>query len=408
MKAIRLTVNGDIVTASVEPRMSLADFLRETLDLTGTHLGCEHGVCGACTLMIDGVPARSCITLAIACEGASIATIEGQDDDEIMQALRDAFSREHALQCGFCTPGMLASARDIVLRMPDATMQDIRVAMSGNLCRCTGYGGIVHAVHAVLLDRKARKVPSSPKQSIQIGPAGSGHAAATRAGGAAIDQPLPQATIPAEVNRPAVQAPLSSVTESRKPLSILQQFFTIDHPRDEVWDFFSNLGEVTSCLPGTTLLQPPRDDQVQARIRVKVGPIIAEFEGVAQVTRDAANFTGTIHGSAHDTRSRSATLGEIRYTLLEEKGGSATKVALTVGFTLTGSLAQFGRSGIVRDVVTRMTDVFAQNLKGRLNHEKGAANSCDNDARKDDELNVGSLMVSILINRIKDFFRKLF
>jgi len=100
MKTINVTVNGKIVAASVEPRTQLADFLRDALNLTGTHLGCEHGVCGACTLFIDGVPARSCITFAIACDGASITTIEGFDDDEIMRALREAFSREHGLQCG--------------------------------------------------------------------------------------------------------------------------------------------------------------------------------------------------------------------------------------------------------------------------------------------------------------------
>ncbi len=129
MKTINVTVNGKAVTASVEPRTHLADFLRDTFNLTGTHLGCEHGVCGACTLFIDGVPARSCITLAVACDGASITTIEGFDDDEIMRTLREAFSREHGLQCGYCTPGMLASARDIVMRMPDASEHDIRVAI---------------------------------------------------------------------------------------------------------------------------------------------------------------------------------------------------------------------------------------------------------------------------------------
>src|SRR5690606_4756672 len=111
-----------------EPRTQLADVLRDHLNLTGTHLGCEHGVCGACTVLIDGTPARSCISLAVACDNAQITTVEGMDDDEVMQALRAAFNQEHALQCGFCTPGMLASARDVVLRMPGATEQDIRYA----------------------------------------------------------------------------------------------------------------------------------------------------------------------------------------------------------------------------------------------------------------------------------------
>ncbi len=105
---------------TVEPRTHLADFLRDSRDLTGTHLGCEHGVCGACTILVDGAPVRSCITYAVACDGAEVATIEGLDDDEITRELRDAFQREHALQCGYCTPGMLVSARDLVLRLPDA------------------------------------------------------------------------------------------------------------------------------------------------------------------------------------------------------------------------------------------------------------------------------------------------
>src|SRR6476660_3273644 len=116
---ICVTVNGKVYERTVPFRLSLADFLREHLHLTGTHLGCEHGVCGACTVMIDGAPARSCITLAVACDGADIRTVESFDDDPVMAQLRAAFTAEHALQCGFCTPGMLATAHDIVTRLPD-------------------------------------------------------------------------------------------------------------------------------------------------------------------------------------------------------------------------------------------------------------------------------------------------
>jgi carbon-monoxide dehydrogenase small subunit len=152
--AITLTVNGETVTANVAPRQHLADFLRETLHLTGTHLGCEHGVCGACTVMIDGAPARSCIALAVACDGAEIRTVESFDDDPVMAELRAAFTAEHALQCGFCTPGMLATARDIITRLPEADEGRIRRELSGNLCRCTGYVGIVKAIARVLRERR--------------------------------------------------------------------------------------------------------------------------------------------------------------------------------------------------------------------------------------------------------------
>src|SRR3984957_10632226 len=154
MTRIELTVNGRCIKAKVAPRTHLADFLREHLLLTGTHIGCEHGVCGACTVEIDGVPARSCITHAGACDGASVRTIEGFGDDEVMAALREAFTREHALQCGYCTPGMLVTSRDIVLRLPDADEARGREELAGNLCRCTGYRGIVRAVLGVLAARK--------------------------------------------------------------------------------------------------------------------------------------------------------------------------------------------------------------------------------------------------------------
>ena len=153
-KTLRLTVNGASIACEVEPRVNLADFVREHLGLTGTHVGCEHGVCGACTLEIDGAPARSCIAYAVACDGASVRTIEGLHDDSVMGELREAFSAEHALQCGYCTPGMLVTARDIVLRLPDADDARIRKELAGNLCRCTGYVGIVRAIARVLRDRK--------------------------------------------------------------------------------------------------------------------------------------------------------------------------------------------------------------------------------------------------------------
>lgn len=156
MKSITLRVNGREVTAAVEPRTQLADFLRDQLLLTGTHIGCEHGVCGACTLEIDGAPARSCIIYAVACDKATVRTIESFDDDAVMAALREAFSVEHALQCGYCTPGMLVTARDIVLRLPNADEPRVRKELSGNLCRCTGYNGIVRAVMRVLAARGAR------------------------------------------------------------------------------------------------------------------------------------------------------------------------------------------------------------------------------------------------------------
>src|SRR5205823_14608587 len=164
MMPVSLTVNGRRISAMVEPRTHLADFLREHCRLTGTHLGCEHGVCGACTVLLDGQPVRSCITFAIACEGQEVRTIEGFEADPLMERLREAFSREHALQCGFCTPGMLISARDVVQRLPGADEDRIRRELSGNLCRCTGYLGIVRAVCSVA-NMEARAPRAAPTQT---------------------------------------------------------------------------------------------------------------------------------------------------------------------------------------------------------------------------------------------------
>jgi aerobic carbon-monoxide dehydrogenase small subunit len=154
-RRIALTVNGQATTLQAEPRTHLADLLRGDLLLTGTHLGCEHGVCGACTVEVDGAPARACLLHAGSCDGASIRTIEGFDNDPVMAQLREAFAAEHALQCGYCTPGMLVTARDIVLRLPQADAARVREELAGNLCRCTGYRGIVRAILAVLAARAA-------------------------------------------------------------------------------------------------------------------------------------------------------------------------------------------------------------------------------------------------------------
>jgi carbon-monoxide dehydrogenase small subunit len=146
---IAVTVNGAIYDAAVEPRLLLADFLRHTLGLTGTHVGCEHGVCGACTILLDGDSARSCLMFAVQADGRRIETVESLGRIGKLNALQEAFHEHHALQCGFCTPGMLMTATDLLKKYPLASDDDIRKGLSGNLCRCTGYQHIVKAIRAV-------------------------------------------------------------------------------------------------------------------------------------------------------------------------------------------------------------------------------------------------------------------
>ena len=146
MTAIHVRINGSEIADDLPPRLSLADFLRERRNLTGTHLGCEHGVCGACTVLVDGEPTRSCLTLAVTCDERAVETIEGFGGDPVIAALRRTFHQNHALQCGFCTPAMLITARDLIRRDRAGSEREIRDGLAGNICRCTGYTNIVTAI----------------------------------------------------------------------------------------------------------------------------------------------------------------------------------------------------------------------------------------------------------------------
>jgi carbon-monoxide dehydrogenase small subunit len=153
-RRIKVRVNGTLYEEEVEPRLLLADFLRQTLALTGTHVGCEHGVCGACTVLLDGDSVRSCLMLAVQADGSEIITVEGLGRIDRLAPVQEAFREHHALQCGFCTPGMLATAIDLIQKYPLASDEEIRKGLSGNLCRCTGYDHIVRAVWSLVAERK--------------------------------------------------------------------------------------------------------------------------------------------------------------------------------------------------------------------------------------------------------------
>ena len=392
MTGVALTINGRDASADVEPRMHLADFIRETQNLTGTHLGCEHGVCGACTVLIDGVPIRSCITYAVSCTNAKVTTIEGLDDDEITKELRSAFSREHALQCGYCTPGMLISARDLVLRAPEANERAIRVAMSGNLCRCTGYVGIIRAIEGVIGDRRSRGIAHLPGAGRKVlGPAGASSGPSVRTSDSK------RQSVPAHDG----SVPLAETDDLTdwKPQSTFDQSFVVNHPVDEVWHFFANVSDIAACLPGASLTGDTDGRTVAGKMRIKVGPIAAEFHGTAEIARDPATHSGSICGSGRDQRSSSATRGVVSYRLVPA-GDGATKVLLSVGYRLTGPLAQFSRSDLMQDIVGRLVAVFAQNVEARLSGAPASASTR--------ELRAGGLIFSMLAQRIKARIRRLF
>ena len=376
--AVTLTVNGRRVAAEVEPRTHLADFLREGLDLTGTHLGCEHGVCGACTLLLDGEPARSCLTLASSCDGASVTTIEGLDDDEIATELRAAFTREHALQCGYCTPGMLIAARDLVIRLPDADERRVRLGLSGNLCRCTGYVGIVRAIRAVITERRARgvaaEIPARP-----LGPIGAWQPSG---------QGISPAVAAAEVAPPMPATGSRTVPVAFDPAHSFEQSFTVPFPPDVVFAMFGRVEEVAACLPGATISSHSAPDGVEGAIRVKLGPVAATFRGAATIERDEESRSGRILGLGQETGGRSSTQGSILYRVGPGPTTGSARIDLTVGYTLKGALAQFGRPGLVRDLAGRIVAQFAAHLEARL-----AGRPADTASAS---LDTGSLLTSLV------------
>ncbi len=396
MKPVRLTVNGRVVVDSVEPRTHLADYLRERLNLTATHLRCEQGVCGACTLLIDGQPARSCITYAVLCDGAEITTVEGLEDDTIMVALRRAFSEEHGLQCGYCTPGMLVTARDIVTRLPDADQARIRTELSGNLCRCTGYVGIVRAISRVVDERRRGELASVVRQEGPLGPVG-----ARPIGLDSSRVTSAPAAAPSEKNKPSL-GEIALGLGGRQPNVETQQSFTVSRSPADVWSFFANIAHVVPCLPGASLTRPPAGEHIEGKISVKLGPITANFAGQARIIRDDARQRGVIMGAGKDQSGGSRAAGEVEY-ILEPAGNGRTQVTLAIRALLVGPLAQFGRSGIVEDLVARITEAFARNLEARL-----TGTILADDQSNQTPLEAGTLFQQVVWARLKAMVGKIF
>ena len=393
MTVVELTVNGSRISEGVEPRTHLADLLREKLSLTGTHLRCEQGACGACTLLIDGQPARSCITYAVLCEGAEITTIEGLENDPVMIALRHAFTAEHGLQCGFCTPGMLMTARDIVTRLPDADERRIRLELSGNLCRCTGYVGIVRAIRRVLEERRLGRLAIPVVEQRMLGPVGSRHAQSL-AGAAA--PPLAAAMV--GTRQVVDQGSLG--LGGKKPNIEIQRSFVIARAPTEVWNLLADVERVVPCVPGATLIDSEAD-RLQGQVTVKLGPIAATFEGEGRISRDAARRRGIIRGAGRDRLSASRATAEIEYALTAEQAGAATRIDVTVRVLLLGPLAQFGRSAIVNDMAARLTDMFARNLERRFAGAPGAQDEATA------PIAAGSLIGAVIGARMKNAFARL-
>jgi len=380
MKTITLTVNGEKITAAVEPRTHLGDFLRGHMQLTGTHLGCEHGVCGACTVLIDGAPARSCINYAVACDGQEITTIEGFGDDILMNRLRRAFNDNHALQCGFCTPGQLVSARDLLVRLDDPDEARIRKEMSANLCRCTGYMGIVNSVIEVFADKDPALLAARKQAANPVG----------------IDETDGIAARVWETSgrtAPAAGVSAASFSTSGEGWTEISQTLALAHPAAEVWQRLQDYHLVARCLPGTAI-DTIEGDNITGRFRAALGPITAAFSGNAAIERSDADRHGRLRGTGSERSGATTARGELAYTVREV--GTGCEVELSIKYQIQGRLAQFTRSGIVVDFVERLTGEFARNL--------GAAIDGEEVAPAGEPLRMGGLFFAVLWARIRKLF----
>ena len=347
-----MSINGEAVIADVEPRMSLADFLRGERQLTGTHLGCEQGVCGACTVLVNGRMQRSCITFALDCEQADITTIEGFDDDQTMIELREAFSECHGLQCGFCTPGMLTTARDIVLRLGDISEQRIREELSGNLCRCTGYVGIVEAVKKVASGKKPNANAATATVAVRT-----------------FDYSRRPAltTIPSEKNAlPQGPSPVKGAAQIGGNNSIEERISVRATP-EAVWVVLSDLRRVVPCVPGAEIVTL-EGENLTGKVKMSLGPIKASFNGQATVGMNDADREGWLSGKGRDSGLGSTAEGAARWKVVSGDNNDSI-IIVTLTWKLSGALAQFNRANLVRDIVRRLAAIFAANLESAITGE---------------------------------------
>ncbi|NMM43408.1 2Fe-2S iron-sulfur cluster binding domain-containing protein [Rhodospirillaceae bacterium KN72] len=346
---ITLTVNGRKATVLATPRTQLAEVLRDQMNLTATHLACEQGVCGACTVRMNGRPVRSCLTFANSCDGAEIETLEGYDGDTLMDRLREAFNRNHALQCGFCTPGMLATSRDIVARLETPDEAVIRHELSGNLCRCTGYMGIVDSIRQVIEERNALGIAAEPAASF----------------------PEPDAAgfTPFEAEVTAAEKPEAGAAQGKTVIqdgwTVVSRRVTLDHAPDAVWDHFSDLNAVARCLPGAELTG--HDAETFAGfVAVSFGPIKAKFEGEGHYTFDPATHTGRVEGRGKDRGGQSNVEGHMTYSVHPAESGDNSAVDVDFKFRIEGLLGQFNRPELVNGLVNHILAEFTANCDAVL------------------------------------------
>jgi aerobic-type carbon monoxide dehydrogenase small subunit (CoxS/CutS family)/carbon monoxide dehydrogenase subunit G len=339
MTLVGLTVNGTDVSLDVEPRLTLLDALRHRLGLTGTHMGCEHGVCGACTVLLDGRAVRSCLVFCVQAQGSEVTTVEALGEVDDLHPLQEAFRRHHGLQCGFCTPGFLMSAYELLQGgAPEpATEAHLREELSGVLCRCTGYTGIIAAVQELAEDHPEGlpppKVLGRPITIRQlVPPAGEERALAA----AAANSTAQHATEGA--GRIEVPVP------EGEPNETIEVRTQIAHSPQATWELLRDFMRMTRCMPGVELDTDHGDDVYSGRVSVHLGPMRLSFAGAARVLeRDEQNRCLRAVASGQDA-SGSGVRADVSLTAEPGDSGDHTALRAQAKLYLSGRAAQFGRS----------------------------------------------------------------
>jgi aerobic carbon-monoxide dehydrogenase small subunit len=377
---ITMTVNGSEATVRVPPRVHLADALREHLGLTGTHLGCEHGVCGMCTVLVDGAAARACLLFAVQCDGAEIVTVEGLGSQEDQHPLQQAFSAHHGLQCGFCTPGMLMTSYDLLADGTAVPPEDLPVEMSGVLCRCTGYRGILAAVADVAAEHPdGLPAPRNCRPHTLVG----------RTGGAPQEVVSGYASSSARIHSRPLRVPSgapSATVEVRTELAV---------PVEKVWEVLDDFQRLAACLPGAELVEVLDDDRYHGRATVALGPVKLAFDGLAQVVeREGHRMRVLAQG---DDTGGSTTQADIRLRAEPSDDGGAVLQADAALF-LSGRIAQFGRA-LAGDVSRRMFEQFAAAVEE--NARTGRASAAPNPP------GVLALLAGVVAARLRSVLRRI-
>jgi aerobic-type carbon monoxide dehydrogenase small subunit (CoxS/CutS family)/carbon monoxide dehydrogenase subunit G len=381
--AVTMTVNGSEVTMSLPARVTLSDALRDHLGLTGTHVGCEHGICGMCTVLVDGEAARACLLFAVQLDGAEITTVEGLGRQDDLHPLQESFGKHHSLQCGFCTPGFLMSSYDLLTHEPDVRREDLPEELSGVLCRCTGYRNIIDAVDEVAeAHRDGLPGPGNCGQRALVGrtPAGTSGSGAVPAEAAVVEEGSGH---PDEIALPAGEPTIHIDVTSQ-----------LSSSPEDVARVLRDVRLLARCLPGAELTDELGDDWYRGRARISLGPIRLAFTGIAQVLEQSDERL-QMNAQGRDTGGGGAQAGIV--IVATPLGAGGTSLQAKADVFLTGRIAGFGRS-LAGDVSRRMFADFARALD-----QAAAGEEPDVSARPPGAF---TLLLSTVVERVRQRVRR--